>query len=124
MECGGAFSPEKTAVYLDKTDIINSFYPEENSGVHYGIGVKESYGPQLRIPTICNTGSFWGELSKKYGFGITVDNLSLFPDQLYEWYTKIDFLKFDAGCEKYCRFVDESNKKWLQKLEAVFCQNE
>ena len=121
VDFGGAFSPEKTAVYLDKTDIINSYYPEANSGLHYGIGVKESYGPQLRIPTISNAGSFWGKLSQKYGFGITVDKLAQFPDQLYEWYTNIDFRIFDAECEKYCRFVEESNKKWLQKLEATFC---
>ena len=118
VETKGAFSAEKTAEYLNETDLIFSAYGNTNLGVTDAIGVKESYGPPLRKPVISDNYGVWYELAKKYGFGygIDKDKIEEEPDKIYEWYHNIDFNKFKNGCEKYNKEVEENNNRVLNLL--------
>lgn len=117
---GKEFPPEKTAVYLNQTDIINSYYNNGSSGLKWAIGVKESYGPQLRIPTICDNNTLWSRISEKYGFGYTVKDEKDFPNDLFNWYKNLNFQSFKKGCKEYCTLVDKTNQKIYERLELIF----
>ena len=97
VEVQGAFVAEKTSEYLNQTDMIFSAYGRTNFGVDGAIGVKESYGPPLRIPVISDNYGMWYKISKKYGlgFGIDENKLENEPDRLYDWYMKLDFKQFE-----------------------------
>lgn len=118
--CGGSFPPLKTVEYLNQADIINSYYPESNSGLDFGIGVKESYTPFLKIPSLCNHNCYWDEISKKYNFGFSVKDLNNMNNELYDWYHSLDFNELNKNCQKYIDFVDEINKDVYILWEKYF----
>ena len=121
--CGGKFPPLETINYLNETDILNSYYPESNSGVKIAIGVKESYVPFLKIPCICNDGCYWGELSEKYNFGFPIKNLDNLGDELYTWYHSLNFEDFEKKCQEYISFVENANKDIYELWEKYFLNN-
>ena len=116
---GGAFSPDKTSELLEATDIINSVYGTENTGVETAIGVKESYGPLLHIPVLSDSGSYFSDLSEKYGFGKGVSIDDNMPDVVYNWYTGIVSQEFDFGCDQYCEWLEKINSKIEKELDKI-----
>lgn len=121
---GGAFQPIDTAKFLEETDILDSYYSEQNTSLKFAVGVKESYGPRLRIPTITNAGTYWAELSEKYGFGFFASEIDSLPDKLFAWYHSMKFEDFEQGCINYCKDVDAENQKIVDVWKRVFINNE
>ena len=119
IETKGTFPANETSKYLNETDIIFSAYGKTNYSVTDAIGVKESYGPQLRIPVISDNYGKWYEIAQKYGFGYGIDeeHMERLPDELFAWYNNLDFKTFETGCKKYCDIVDENNKKVWKLLD-------
>lgn len=112
----GAFSYEKTAEYLEQTDIINSYYNVDT--VKYAAGIKESYTPMLYIPGIVDE-SFWGDISKKYGFSYVIKQheLDKTPDRLYKWYKELDFEEFKRGCNEFNKIIDSTTASLYEILD-------
>lgn len=121
---GGAFQPIDTAKFLDETDILDSYWSKQNSSMKYAVGVKESYGPRLRIPTIANAETYWAELSEKYGFGFSANTVDNLPDNLFNWYHSLKFEDFEQGCIDFCNNVDAENQKMEDVWKRVFINNE
>jgi len=115
--CAGPFLPEKTSDYLRETDIINNYY---GYVVPYALGIKASYGPQLRIVQICDSFVGWADICKYYGFGFPVESLVNLPDVLYTWYHSLDMEGLEKGCEEYCNYVDEINQKFYIECMSLF----
>lgn len=108
---GGAFASERTKEYLEKTDIINSYYNMyEQSGLRTSFGIKHSYTPMLCIPSLADENTTWGRLSKPYNIAFLVNenNIQNLPDLLFEWYTQLDFDVFKNNCAKFNKLIDES----------------
>jgi hypothetical protein len=118
--CGGAFAPEKTADYLNNTDIIINYYNSGHPCLKITIGIKASYGPPLRIPQITDANTYWASVCEKYGFGFPVIDESTIADDLYTWYHSLDFSMFDDGCRQYCEFINTENKKFYEKCDSIF----
>lgn len=119
IETKGAFSANETFQYLNETDIIFSAYGRTNYGVTDAIGVKESYGPQLRIPVISDNYGIWYDIACKYGFGYGIDesNIDKLPNDLFDWYCELDFKIFEKGCIEYCNIVEKNNRKVWRLLD-------
>jgi len=115
--CRGHFHPEKTAEYLEETDIINYYY---NHGIVNALGIKASYGPQLRIVQICDPFIGWADVCMKYGFGFPVETVDNLPEALYAWYHSLDMEELKKGCDEYCRYVDEINQKFYDECMSLF----
>lgn len=118
---GGAFAYEETFLYLERTDIINSYYNnfDINPGLAYCSGVKQSYTPMLYIPAINDNNTTWAEISKEYGFSYLIDdsNIDTLADDLYEWYFNLDFNTFKQNCDKFNRLVEESRQSIFKLLD-------
>lgn len=121
---GGAFQPIDTAKFLEETDVLDSYYGEQNASLKCAVGVKQSYGPRLRIPTITNADTYWAELSEKYGFGFSASEIDGLPDKFFEWYHSVKFEDFEQGCINYCKDVDAENQKIEDVWKRVFIDNE
>lgn len=116
VETKGAFLANETFRYLNETDVIFSAYGKMNYSVIDAIGVKESYGPQLRVPVISDNYGKWYDIALKYGFGFGIDenNMDKLANNLYDWYCKLDFKIFERGCIEYCDIVEKNNRKvWM-----------
>mgnify|MGYP007132762027 CR=1 FL=1 len=112
----GPFEYEKTAYYLKKTNIINSYYySDENDdmNIRNAVGIKESYIPMLYMPGVIDRNTYWGEVNKQYGFCFPVDESKInnLADELYEWYMGLDFEELKKSCDRFNNMIDESRKE-------------
>ena len=117
---GGAFDYEKTVEYLNKADIINSFYDNFDTDIsrRYSAGVKVSYTPMLYIPAFTDDNTSWANISKKYNFTYVVENNDItdLPNKLYEWYCSLDFDVFKQNCDNFNSIIDKTRNKIFSLL--------
>ena len=118
---GGAFKYEDTFKYLEKADIINSYYNNFSTSpnLKYVAGVKQSYTPMLYIPAMNDDNTTWADISKKYGFSYLIDNenVNTLADDLQNWYFNLDFEKFKEGCDRFNSIVEESRETIFELLD-------
>lgn len=117
------FPQSKTLGYLENTDILNTFYGLHNRSIPIAIGVKQSYGPLLRIPELVDPNCLWAEISKHCGFGFVVDSFNSLADRVYDWYVNLEYKKFDEGCNDYCEYVAKTNRIFTNICQNVFINN-
>ncbi len=112
---GGAFSYEKTGIYLENTDIINSYYNNfaSNKSLQFAMGIKESYTPLLNIPSLVDDNTTWGRIGKELGLVFCVDdhNILNLPDNLYNWYCSLNFDEFKNKCCEFNKIIDKSREE-------------
>lgn len=122
---GGAFEYEKTADYLRNTDIINTYYANADKNLKGALGVKMGYIPMLYIPGLVDEGTYFAEISQKYGFSFMVNEKKKesLPDDLYNWYRGLDFQEFKNGCDKFNRIVEKSRQQLFDNLDKYILSN-
>ena len=118
----GAFKYERTGYYLENTDIINSYYNNNALGLKCAAGIKESYTPMLYIPAIVDDGTYWGDISRKYGFSYLIndENIKNLPNLLYDWYYQLDFNEFRENCDLFNNIILETREKLYEKSDKLF----
>lgn len=110
---GEAFPYNKTVEYLEKTDILNTFYGFNLHDELVGaLGVKDAYGPLFYIPEILNYDTYWGNLCESMGIGLMLDKYEGFPDKLYNWYMNLEEVSFFNSCAEV--------KEKMRKLSQSF----
>lgn len=106
------FPPEDTKKYLEITDIIDVHYGENFPNIKWFAPIKFGYAVRLNIPILVTRDTYMEEVGRKYGFAFSIDsrlpNKSL-ANQIYEWYTGLDFEVLKNGCKAYCDYVDAVN---------------
>lgn len=120
---GGAFPYEKTYEYLEKTDIINSYYNnfDISPNLPYVAGVKQSYTPLLYLPSINDEDTVWGKICKKYGFSYLINdmNINTLPDDLYTWYHSLDFETFKSRCNSFNMIIQNTQDKIFRCMDEI-----
>ncbi len=116
---GGAFEYEKTADYLRNTDIVNTYYANEDKNLKGALGVKMGYIPMLYIPGLVDDGTYFAKISRKYGFSFMVNEKKKesLPDDLYNWYHSLNFQEFKSGCDKFNYIVEKSRQQLFNILD-------
>lgn len=121
---GGAFEYEKTALYLKKADIINTYYNnfDTNPGLKNACGIKMSYTPLIYIPAIVDKDTTWGRICLERNVGFTVDenNLNSLPDDLDIWIKNIDFEMFKKQCNEINKMISESILTVYSEMDGIF----
>lgn len=124
---GGAFRYEDTFTYLEKADIINSYYNnfDTSPNLKFVAGVKQSYTPMLYIPAINDDNTTWAEISEKYGFSYLINdnNLSSLADDLQDWYFNLNFKEFKEGCDSFNQIVENSRQTIFDLLDKKIMNN-
>ena len=124
---GGPFPYEDTAIYLQNTDIINSYY---NRGTEHeynmSFGIKHSYTPLLYIPGLTDENTSWSRLSKPYNLTFLVNekNRKTLADDLYNWYRGLDYDTFCKNCDAFNeKYTFKSQRELANKLDGVLKTN-
>ena len=123
----GRYLPEETVEFLDQADILDGYYGTDFPFYQHFAPIRFGYAPALNIPIIVTSGTFMDEVGSQYGFSFAVNKASLatLADDLYRWYTQLDFAQFAKGCAAYCAGVDETNRRFeetcIRTVRACIC---
>ena len=115
------FPVKDTYKYLQNIDIINNLYGNDSVGVNTALSIKLYHGIYTRIPILVSANTYMEEVAKKYNIGFTFAEITNdYKNNLYEWYTHLDFGTFNEGCGAILSIVEEQNSKFNQKVHDTF----
>ncbi|MGH2097439.1 hypothetical protein ACRCJR_06060 [Aerococcus urinaeequi] len=115
------FDINETACLLNKIDIINNIFGEDDIAVSTLTSIRYYHSLLSRKPFIANENTFMGERTEndRIGFKFNGDYSNL-GDRLYDWYNSLDFKEYDNLVETKLKKINEENKLFEKKLEDIF----
>ena len=118
VEFFGSFTPDMTASFYKKTDLINNLYGNHNPFLDYALSNKLYHSGQLYIPIIVCPDTYMEEVVTQYkmGFVFDVDSTES-KDHLYEWYHGLDRDTLSKGCDEFILSVKKENIGFCKMLE-------
>ena len=116
-----SFPVNETGKYLEKIDIINNLYGNDELNVRKAISIKFYHAMYSRIPILVNTETYIGELAHEVGIGFYVKNIDeIMKNELYNWYHSLDFKEIEANCKKFLdNAIKENNELELLIQEHI-----
>lgn len=122
-EFHGSFTPEMTASFYQKTDLINNLYGNHNPFLDYALSNKLYHSGQLYIPILVCPGTYMEEVTAKYNMGFVFDiDQPKMKDTLYNWYHSLDRERLAKGCDEFITSVIEENADFNRMLENFLMQ--
>lgn len=112
------FSPEETANFYKKCDLINNLYGNHNKYLDYALSNKLYYAAQFKIPVLVSKETYSSEIVEKYNLGISWD-----PDEqnakenLYELFCNFDKSIMEESSDKFLSNVFHENEFFENKIE-------
>ncbi len=118
VEFYGSFTPDMTASFYKKTDLINNLYGNHNPFLDYALSNKLYHSGQLYIPILVCPDTYMEDVSLKYNMGFVFDvDRPEVKEQLYEWYNSLDRKALAKGCDAFISSVIEENAGFNRMLE-------
>jgi hypothetical protein len=118
------FKPEDTLDYYRETDIVYNIYGNNSPLLDYALSNKLYYAANLAKPILVSPGTFMEYVSKKFGFGYSVDledpNLC---DNLYNYYRDLDKQKILDNCDAFINKVNKDNVVFTEKVKQFLNNN-
>lgn len=118
----GGFPVSDTAKYLERIDIINNLYGNDNLNLRKAISIKFFHALYAKIPILISPDTYVGKLAQELGVGFEVSDDSIdeeLPDRLYSWYKSIDFNALCSNAEQYLTMAKQENNRLEQRLTAI-----
>lgn len=95
----GEYKPEDKYEFVRKTDIIHNIYYDTNTML--AMGNKYYDGLIFYLPQLCMKESYMGVCASKAGVGFECSPYSdSFTNDIYEYYSKIDWAEFRNKCDE------------------------
>ena len=111
----GRYMPEETAHFLEKSDIIHSYYGTHYHNYKISAPIKFGYAPGLNIPALVTKDTYLDTVGSKYGFTLAIDeseDIDGLADRIYNWYRSLNFETLRRGCQEYCQYVETVNNQF------------
>lgn len=106
-----SFPIADTPKYLQKIDIINNVYGNNSMSLDYALSIKLYHGVYSRIPILVCPNTYMEQISNEYQIGFTVNEYTAeMKEALYNWYTDLDFEKFNHSCYQFITKVMNDNQ--------------
>lgn len=113
----GEYKPEDRYIFVRNTDLIHNIYDDNNMMI--AMGNKYYDGIIFKIPQLCMTGSFMGNLAEKNNIGFNCNPCDAdFTQRIYQYYTNVNSSQFFEACDMELeRVLNEyrSGRKIIQK---------
>ncbi len=94
----GEYRAEDRYVFVRHTDLIHNAFDDKNMMI--AMSNKYYDGAIFRLPQLCFSGSFMGEMAERAGIGLACDPYRAdFTQRVYEYYTGLDKQKFGIACD-------------------------
>lgn len=115
----GGFPVSDTAKYLEKIDVINNLYGNDNLDLRKAVSIKFYHALYSRIPILVYPDTYVGKLAQDLGVGFEIAdediNVSL-PDRVYEWYMGLSYNSINYASEQYLENAVRQNKIIEERL--------
>ncbi|MEH7461455.1 capsular biosynthesis protein [Bacillus thuringiensis] len=112
------FPPEKTLDYFKTTDIINNLYGNDSMLLDYALSNKLYYAALLGLPILVCPNTYMEKVACSYGFGYSVDlNADTVCDDIYNYYTTLDWKEFYSSCDRFLLDVNMDNEKFKYAID-------
>jgi hypothetical protein len=118
-----SFDVEQTAELLNRADIINNLYGNDDIALNTAVSIKYFYAAYLRLPILVYKDTYMENISKDIGF-VFNNNYKDLGDRIFNWYHNIDFKMFNIECEKIIRNVENDNMEFYDLLNGYFVKSE
>lgn len=119
-----SFPVSDTGKFLEKVDILNNLYGNDNINVRKAISIRYFHAMYTRSGLLVSTNTYVGELAKEAGIGFEVDDDHIDEDmkeRLYSWYRSIDFAQLDKNCAQRLETAMEENKNFEKTVMEYLC---
>lgn len=106
-----SFPVNETKKYLEKIDIINNLYGNDTINLQKAISIKFFHALYANIPILVCENTFVGKEAINVGIGFEVTDINeKMKDDLFNWYSKLNFEKIKLNCNDYLEEKIEQNK--------------
>lgn len=113
------FPPEKTLEFYLQTDIVLNLYGNDSPLLDYALSNKLYYAAQLGKPILVCPGTYMETVSKKYGFGFTIDlSNEMMKNNLTDYYRSIDWQLFYSNCDLFIKRVRDDDKTFVDAVSG------
>lgn len=98
----GGFNRRETARINAEGDIANNYFGNNSPFLNYALSNRLYNAAQLGMPIIVCKNTYTETITKKYGFGYSLDlNDLLCKNKLYDWYIQLNMDDLYAGCDAF-----------------------
>ena len=116
--CSGAFPVAQTNRFLEEADIINNAFGDKTPGARTLTSIRLFHAAYMRMPILVNSGTYMDEISGRFGIGYAIQKLDeTLPDDLFRWYTSLDFDHLAEGCNALLNEAEAANASFERKLK-------
>lgn len=125
VEFSNGFNVEETGELLQRADIINNVYGSGVIALDTAISIRFYYSVFFGLPILTSNGTFVDRMAIAIGNGFSVDlNNKNLPDDLYKWYTGINWRTFHENLRS-CKveFLNHNNlaeEKIIGHIQSIF----
>ncbi|SGW96095.1 capsular polysaccharide synthesis enzyme [Staphylococcus argenteus] len=118
----GGFDLTDTPKFLNKIDILNNLFGNQNIALDTALSIRMYYALFLNKPIITTEGTFTATEANKFGLGFSVspENLKGIGDVLMNWYNNLDVNEIENKRETYRNNVIENNKQFYKEIGRIF----
>jgi hypothetical protein len=122
----GRFEPSETVRFIESSDIIYNLYGVGNLHVDTALSIKLYYATYMNLPILVFKGTYMEEISKKYGFGYSIDKdgFDELGDKLYNWYHSLNFSQLVKGTEKFRNEIAKSHQNLENLIDKHIVRKE
>lgn len=119
----GKFSIEDTPKLLSRIDIINNIFGNESISVSTLVSIRYYHSLMTKKPFIANKNTYMGTLTDNNEMGFEFDgDYSNLADNLYEWYTNLNYDSYSINVDKKLVQIYEDNQQLNGLLQEIFSE--
>lgn len=112
----GSFNPEETPLFIQDTDIINNLYGFNNISLDTATSLKYFFSIYFKKPILVFEGTHMESLVKNIGYSVPRNISDSLPDDIYRWYTNLDFKKFENEVNQKIKQIENENENLQNKI--------
>lgn len=117
------FPVADTKKFIEQTDIINNLYGSGRIALENALSIKLYYGIYNKTPILASKNTYTERIADEYGIGFAVDTVrESLPDELFGWYTALDFSAFSNNCDRLLQKIDKDNQRFNEVFQQTILQ--
>lgn len=109
----GRFDRIQLPEFYMQTDMAINVYGNNNPYLDYALSNKLYSAAMMGMPILVSSDTYMEEISKRYGFGCSVDlNDKKAPDKVFKYYKNINWERLLCSCDEFMKAVNRDEKKY------------
>ncbi len=114
----GRFEQSELPTFYLETDMAINIYGNNNPYLDYALSNKLYSAAMMGMPILVSPDTFMEEITKRYGFGLSVDlDDKHSADRVYEYYTNRSKKELHIACDRFLKSVKNDEKYFTESVK-------